>query len=181
MYPGHRVRTQGSSPLQQHLLTSVPRGRAKARGSGGQRVREAPPVGDGTLSQRRGGGVCPWKAEVERVAGRRSPVSCGPFSLLLSQQCDSARNLEWLKTVKESHGSVELSSLSLATAINSRGIYVIKAPTDGQKVSITSQAQLQVALTGCCPQGWGWGRLCLSKMTSDCVLFHRFPQTQFYT
>uniref|UniRef100_A0A8C0I728 E3 ubiquitin-protein ligase RNF213 n=1 Tax=Balaenoptera musculus TaxID=9771 RepID=A0A8C0I728_BALMU len=49
--------------------------------------------------------------------------------------CDSARNLEWLKTVKESHGSVELSSLSLATAINSRGIYVIKAPTDGQKIS----------------------------------------------
>ncbi|CAN0131609.1 unnamed protein product [Rangifer tarandus platyrhynchus] len=48
---------------------------------------------------------------------------------------DSARNLEWLKTVKESHGSVELSSLSLATAINSRGIYVIKAPTGGQKIS----------------------------------------------
>lgn len=44
---------------------------------------------------------------------------------------DSARNLEWLKTVKESHGSVELSSLSLATAINSRGIYVIKAPRGG--------------------------------------------------
>ncbi|XP_028640286.1 E3 ubiquitin-protein ligase RNF213, partial [Grammomys surdaster] len=48
---------------------------------------------------------------------------------------DSARNLEWLKTVKESHGSVELSSLSLATAINNRGIYVIEAPTDGQKIS----------------------------------------------
>nr|XP_034361931.1 E3 ubiquitin-protein ligase RNF213 [Arvicanthis niloticus] len=48
---------------------------------------------------------------------------------------DSARNLEWLKTVKESHGSVELSSLSLATAINNRGIYVIEAPQDGQKIS----------------------------------------------
>ncbi|XP_074199996.1 E3 ubiquitin-protein ligase RNF213 isoform X3 [Camelus bactrianus] len=48
---------------------------------------------------------------------------------------DSARNLEWLRTVKESHGSVELSSLSLATAINSGGIYVIKAPPDGQKIS----------------------------------------------
>ncbi|XP_037664815.1 E3 ubiquitin-protein ligase RNF213 isoform X2 [Choloepus didactylus] len=47
---------------------------------------------------------------------------------------DSARNLEWLKTVKESHGSVELSSLSLATAINNKGIYVIKAPEDGQKI-----------------------------------------------
>ncbi|XP_068007364.1 E3 ubiquitin-protein ligase RNF213 isoform X3 [Melanerpes formicivorus] len=48
----------------------------------------------------------------------------------------SAQHLEWLKTVKESHGSVELSSLSLAAAINSRGIYVLKAPTDGQKVSL---------------------------------------------
>ncbi|TRY85502.1 hypothetical protein DNTS_016006 [Danionella cerebrum] len=40
---------------------------------------------------------------------------------------DSARHLEWLKTVKDSHGSVELSSLSLASAINSHGIYVIRA------------------------------------------------------
>ncbi|XP_071075531.1 E3 ubiquitin-protein ligase RNF213 isoform X3 [Desmodus rotundus] len=48
---------------------------------------------------------------------------------------DSARNLEWLKTVKESHGSVELSSLSLATAINSRGIYVVQAPADGEPIS----------------------------------------------
>ncbi|XP_058417797.1 E3 ubiquitin-protein ligase RNF213 isoform X3 [Diceros bicornis minor] len=54
---------------------------------------------------------------------------------LPSKLRDSARNLEWLQTVRESHGSVELSSLSLATAINSRGIYVIKAPTDGQKIS----------------------------------------------
>ncbi|XP_067403324.1 E3 ubiquitin-protein ligase RNF213 isoform X3 [Emydura macquarii macquarii] len=49
---------------------------------------------------------------------------------------DSARHLEWLKTVKESHGSVELSSLSLATTINSKGIYVISAPPEGQKVSL---------------------------------------------
>ncbi|CAO2646302.1 E3 ubiquitin-protein ligase RNF213 [Lemmus lemmus] len=54
---------------------------------------------------------------------------------LPSKLQDSARNLEWLKTVKESHGSVELSSLSLATAINKRGIYVIKAPKGGQKIS----------------------------------------------
>ncbi|XP_040438107.1 E3 ubiquitin-protein ligase RNF213 isoform X1 [Falco naumanni] len=50
----------------------------------------------------------------------------------------SAQHLEWLKTVKESHGSVELSSLSLAAAINSRGIYVLTAPADGQKVSLDS-------------------------------------------
>uniref|UniRef100_A0A8C4L8F9 E3 ubiquitin-protein ligase RNF213 n=1 Tax=Equus asinus asinus TaxID=83772 RepID=A0A8C4L8F9_EQUAS len=54
---------------------------------------------------------------------------------LPSKLRDSARNLEWLQTVRESHGSVELSSLSLATAINSRGIYVIEAPRDGQKIS----------------------------------------------
>ncbi|XP_054702200.1 E3 ubiquitin-protein ligase RNF213 isoform X2 [Grus americana] len=48
----------------------------------------------------------------------------------------SAQHLEWLKTVKESHGSVELSSLSLAAAINSRGIYVLRAPADGQKISL---------------------------------------------
>ncbi|XP_029417237.1 E3 ubiquitin-protein ligase RNF213 isoform X2 [Nannospalax galili] len=55
---------------------------------------------------------------------------------LPSKLRDSARNLEWLKTVKESHGSVELSSLSLATAINSRGIYVIETPKRGQNISL---------------------------------------------
>ncbi|KAK1330750.1 hypothetical protein QTO34_008688 [Cnephaeus nilssonii] len=40
---------------------------------------------------------------------------------LPSKLRDSARNLGWLKTVKESHGSVERSSLSLARAINSSG------------------------------------------------------------
>uniref|UniRef100_A0A8D2Q7Z3 RING-type E3 ubiquitin transferase n=1 Tax=Varanus komodoensis TaxID=61221 RepID=A0A8D2Q7Z3_VARKO len=49
---------------------------------------------------------------------------------------DSARYLEWLKTIKESHGSVELSSISLATTINAKGIYTIRAPTEGQKVSV---------------------------------------------
>lgn len=66
--------------------------------------------------------------------GRRSPLHLGPSVSLSPRQYDSARNLEWLKTVKESHGSVELSSLSLATAINSRGVYTIRAPTEGQKV-----------------------------------------------
>ncbi|XP_047672985.1 E3 ubiquitin-protein ligase rnf213-alpha-like isoform X3 [Tachysurus fulvidraco] len=40
---------------------------------------------------------------------------------------DSARHLDWLNSVKESHGSVELSSLSFATAINKRGVYSITA------------------------------------------------------
>ncbi|XP_043084874.1 E3 ubiquitin-protein ligase rnf213-alpha-like isoform X2 [Puntigrus tetrazona] len=40
---------------------------------------------------------------------------------------DSARHLDWLKSVKDSHGSVETSSLSLASAINTNGIYIISA------------------------------------------------------
>jgi len=42
-------------------------------------------------------------------------------------QRDSARHIEWLKTVKDSHGSVEMSSLSLASAINTKGIYILSA------------------------------------------------------
>ncbi|XP_006105644.1 E3 ubiquitin-protein ligase RNF213 [Myotis lucifugus] len=54
---------------------------------------------------------------------------------LPSKLRDSARDLGWLKQVKESHGSVEHSSLSLARAINSRGIYVIQVPTELQQIS----------------------------------------------
>ncbi|XP_074870414.1 E3 ubiquitin-protein ligase RNF213 isoform X2 [Carettochelys insculpta] len=64
---------------------------------------------------------------------------------------DSARHLEWLKTVKESHGSVELSSLSLATTINSKGMYVIKAPLEGQKVSLDTVLFLSL------PESYGEG------------------------
>ncbi|XP_014389422.1 PREDICTED: E3 ubiquitin-protein ligase RNF213-like, partial [Myotis brandtii] len=61
----------------------------------------------------------------------------GDFSLLhfVLRIRDSARDLGWLKKVKESHGSVEHSSLSLARAINSRGIYVIQVPTELQQIS----------------------------------------------
>uniref|UniRef100_A0A8D2MKY7 RING-type E3 ubiquitin transferase n=1 Tax=Zonotrichia albicollis TaxID=44394 RepID=A0A8D2MKY7_ZONAL len=59
----------------------------------------------------------------------------------------SAQHLEWLKTVKESHGSVELSSLSLAAAINSRGVYVLRAPADGQKVSLDSVLRFTLPAT----------------------------------
>ncbi|XP_072256671.1 E3 ubiquitin-protein ligase RNF213 [Pyxicephalus adspersus] len=55
---------------------------------------------------------------------------------------DSARHLEWLKTVKESHGSVELSSLSLATTINKNGIYVIRAPKEQKKITPDSVLHL---------------------------------------
>ncbi|KAI8515033.1 hypothetical protein Bbelb_076240 [Branchiostoma belcheri] len=38
---------------------------------------------------------------------------------------DTCRNLEWLKGVSDSHGSVEMSSLSQTEAINARGVYEI--------------------------------------------------------
>ncbi|XP_051243364.1 LOW QUALITY PROTEIN: E3 ubiquitin-protein ligase rnf213-alpha-like [Dicentrarchus labrax] len=56
---------------------------------------------------------------------------------------DSARHLEWLKTVKDSHGSVELSSLSLASAINSKGIYLISAQ-NVKKLSLDTVLKLQI-------------------------------------
>ncbi|XP_042198225.1 E3 ubiquitin-protein ligase rnf213-alpha isoform X2 [Callorhinchus milii] len=56
---------------------------------------------------------------------------------------DSARHLDWLKTVKESHGSVELSSLSLASAINSDGIYIIGSE-EQHKLSLGSAIKLHL-------------------------------------
>ncbi|XP_034563927.1 E3 ubiquitin-protein ligase rnf213-beta [Notolabrus celidotus] len=38
---------------------------------------------------------------------------------------ESTRLLSWLKALKETHGSVEQSSLSLASSINAHGVYVI--------------------------------------------------------
>ncbi|XP_069619694.1 E3 ubiquitin-protein ligase RNF213 isoform X2 [Ranitomeya imitator] len=61
---------------------------------------------------------------------------------------DSARHIEWLKTVKESHGSVELSSLSLAATINKRGVYIIQAPKDNKKITPDSVMQLNLQEEG---------------------------------
>jgi len=74
---------------------------------------------------------------------------------------DSARNLEWLKTVKESHGSVELSSLSLATAINDKGIYAIRAPKDGQKFHRSPQTRF---CSCSCPRAMEAVRRCESTL-----------------
>ena len=38
-------------------------------------------------------------------------------------QSDTADKLEWLKEVKESHGSVEVNAMTQASNINARGIY----------------------------------------------------------
>ncbi|KAJ8011122.1 hypothetical protein DPEC_G00054910 [Dallia pectoralis] len=56
---------------------------------------------------------------------------------------DTARHLEWLKKVKDSHGSVELSSLSLASSINTSGLYVISAENQ-QKLSLDTALKLQI-------------------------------------
>nr|XP_055046764.1 E3 ubiquitin-protein ligase rnf213-alpha-like isoform X2 [Misgurnus anguillicaudatus] len=56
---------------------------------------------------------------------------------------DSARHIEWLKTVKDSHGSVELSSLSLASAINKDGIYIIGAQNQ-KKLCLEKVLKLQI-------------------------------------
>ena len=40
-------------------------------------------------------------------------------------QKDTARQLEWLKHVKKTHGSVELNALTSARAINEKGIYYV--------------------------------------------------------
>ncbi|XP_069050628.1 E3 ubiquitin-protein ligase rnf213-alpha isoform X2 [Lepisosteus oculatus] len=57
--------------------------------------------------------------------------------------CDTARHLEWLKTVKDSHGSVELSSLSLASAINQKGIYIISLQYQ-KKVNLDTALKLKI-------------------------------------
>ncbi|XP_053368256.1 E3 ubiquitin-protein ligase rnf213-alpha-like [Clarias gariepinus] len=61
---------------------------------------------------------------------------------------DSARHLEWLKSVKESHGSVELSSISFATAINERGVYSITVQNQ-KKINMETALKLYV------PEGLG--------------------------
>jgi hypothetical protein len=40
-------------------------------------------------------------------------------------QLDTCRHLEWLNSVKKSYGSVEITSLSQAQAINEKGIYQV--------------------------------------------------------
>ncbi|XP_036427896.1 E3 ubiquitin-protein ligase rnf213-beta isoform X2 [Colossoma macropomum] len=46
---------------------------------------------------------------------------------------DSCRWLDWLKSVRDTHGSVEQSSLSLASAINTSGVYHVEWPADSSE------------------------------------------------
>ncbi|XP_034559632.1 E3 ubiquitin-protein ligase rnf213-alpha-like isoform X2 [Notolabrus celidotus] len=56
---------------------------------------------------------------------------------------DTARQLEWLKSVRDSHGSVEFSSLSLAASINERGVYIIKAQNE-KRLTLETSLKLQI-------------------------------------
>ncbi|XP_064006836.1 E3 ubiquitin-protein ligase RNF213 [Pogoniulus pusillus] len=82
----------------------------------------------------------------------------------------SAQHLEWLKTVKESHGSVELSSLSLAAAINSRGIYVLKAPTDGQKISLDNVLHFTLPGNSADEETWKYSLADLRELQNKLML-----------
>ncbi|PFX17552.1 E3 ubiquitin-protein ligase RNF213, partial [Stylophora pistillata] len=67
---------------------------------------------------------------------------------------DTSRNLDWLKTVKESHGSVAMTSLVQATTINSSGVYVVghldtkigPSPEQGKRLSLKDVVRLTVPL-----------------------------------
>ncbi|XP_024140227.1 E3 ubiquitin-protein ligase rnf213-beta isoform X2 [Oryzias melastigma] len=58
---------------------------------------------------------------------------------------ESARLLNWLKTLKETHGSVEQSSLSLASSINEHGIYYIgRSERNTEKRCLQNMVQVMV-------------------------------------
>ncbi|XP_022803330.1 E3 ubiquitin-protein ligase rnf213-alpha-like isoform X2 [Stylophora pistillata] len=67
---------------------------------------------------------------------------------------DTSRNLDWLKMVKESHGSVAMTSLVQATTINCSGVYVVghlgtkKGPSQVQekRLSLKDVIRLTVPL-----------------------------------
>ncbi|XP_015211977.2 E3 ubiquitin-protein ligase rnf213-beta isoform X1 [Lepisosteus oculatus] len=58
---------------------------------------------------------------------------------------DSTRWLDWLKGLRETHGSVEQSSLSLATAINTEGVYQV-GKLHSQQGKQSLQSVLEVAV-----------------------------------
>ena len=69
-------------------------------------------------------------------------------------QYDTNRHLEWLKTVKESHGSVAMTSLVQAKTINSSGVYLVghldtekgPSPEQGKRLSFKDVIRLTVPL-----------------------------------
>lgn len=57
-------------------------------------------------------------------------------------QRESSRLLNWLQGLKETHGSVEQSSLSLASSINAHGVYHI-GWSDENTEKVLAQASIK--------------------------------------
>ncbi|KAL3881513.1 hypothetical protein ACJMK2_027945, partial [Sinanodonta woodiana] len=60
---------------------------------------------------------------------------------------DTNRHLEWLKTVKQAHGSVEVTSLAQAESINSKGIFCVGAINIAKNMTVGLNLQNTVQLT----------------------------------
>ncbi|KAK3585584.1 hypothetical protein CHS0354_036771 [Potamilus streckersoni] len=60
---------------------------------------------------------------------------------------DTNRHLEWLKTVKQAHGSVEVTSLAQAEAINSKGIFCVGALNTDKNTTMGLDLQNTLQLT----------------------------------
>ncbi|XP_072523911.1 E3 ubiquitin-protein ligase rnf213-beta [Salminus brasiliensis] len=74
----------------------------------------------------------PERAGFEQLLARAQQVwdNLQNDEKLATKLKDSCRWLDWLKSVRETYGSVEQSSLSLASAINAQGVYHVKWPVD---------------------------------------------------
>ncbi|XP_022801884.1 E3 ubiquitin-protein ligase rnf213-alpha-like, partial [Stylophora pistillata] len=99
------------------------------------------------------------ETQEQRVGFDQLMKACNPVwkaveadQLLPRKLYDTSRNLDWLKTVKESHGSVAMTSLVQATTINSSGVYVVghldfkrgPSPEQGKRLSLKDVILLTV-------------------------------------
>ena len=60
-------------------------------------------------------------------------------------QSDTARHLDWLNRIKDSHGSVEVNALAHARAINEGGIYTV-----GNLQAVVNKKQVMNSVLGLC-------------------------------
>ncbi|XP_022801893.1 E3 ubiquitin-protein ligase rnf213-alpha-like [Stylophora pistillata] len=101
------------------------------------------------------------ESEEQRVNFGQLMNACDPVwkavetdKMLPEKLKDTSRHLEWLKTVKESHGSVAMTSLVQAKTINSSGVYVVghldtkkgPSPEQGKRLSFKDVIQLTLPL-----------------------------------
>ncbi|CAG2226871.1 RNF213 [Mytilus edulis] len=88
---------------------------------------------------------CDYKDFLERCNEVWKALDSNPK---LPKQLESTcQQLEWLKIVEQSHGSVEVTSLAQAEAINSSGIYhigVLPNKTEQQQLELSDVLELQV-------------------------------------